>query len=403
MNESNRTSSPAVGIEKKRTEGIFLLLLAATFLCTLLVPLMLTYPKLALFAAWIPLFLGIGVLLITVKKTVTLVLFSVAAFSLLSLSGSPLLPALLFSVVFPSAFLAASLATARGKKLLPALLLLPLSYAAAFAIAADPWVALTAPLLLLPGLILGLFRRMRGELAPALICAALPTVLAIAGFACLLIVNSFGRLDQAAVSQAAFALSDGLTAIFCSIMEEAYAAMGSGENIRQLYFAFSALSGRLVSLLPGLLIAFSLVLAFVVNAVSRRLIPLCGGEPAVDSPTEKLHVSLFAAFFFIASQILGAATSPSGEMSFLALVAQNLSIILLPAMLLLGAETLKLLATKSMGGSFASIAIILACLMISTYYSASILTLLAFVGAAGIMVIRLDRWAKEYYQKGERQ
>ncbi len=376
----------------------FTLLMLLTVLSgALLLPLIVRNIKLASVYAWAPLLLCALIMLLSVKRPAGAVITVILIIGFFNLTGSPLLPALVLCAFLSPAMLAATVASAeKTAGLLLSLSIFPLSYITAYVLVGDPLLSLGTLVFPLPGLILGLFRRKGGGLTSALICTALPMLITVAGGIALIIFKIYGSLTQETITRAVNAISDYLAVN----MLEAYKAVGYAPT-RQLELAVRSVADQTINTFPGTLIASCLILAYLANAKSRVLMLRCGKEIDSSSETERMHISLVAAFLYIVSHILSFTTAPDGRYSFLSVVAENIAIVLLPCMLLLGFESLRLLANKGVGGFFAMLGIVIGGIFIVSSYQISLFTFLAFVGAVGIMLLRLDKWAKKYYKKGE--
>ncbi len=389
----------SVSKANKRLRNLLILSLCALF-CSFCIPLSFTDSKLTVFAAWVALVISVAFLIISTKKVLVTVLSALLIFFVVNLTGSPLMPALVLCTVIPGA-LTAAVASDRSVRHLPlvlALLLFPLSYGISFLLTGELLIAASAPLVLLPGLILALFKRFKGEPKTALVCAAIPLIVATITVAVLTIYIHYGRLDLETFSLA----TEQITEELVKALRPKYAELGIPDN-HALSVMLHTMIATCVNLLPGLITALSLVAAYLTGSlqtgVSHALL-FTEEEKEADEPA-KLSVSSYAALLFLIGYILSFATSPAGTESFVGVAATNLCVILGPAMLYAGIDGLRTLSQKGPGGFLGVVGILFAAFLSASMYAISFLVIFALIGSASILLIAVDGWAKEHYGKGE--
>ncbi len=379
---------------KKKTRTKLLAILSLSALPgALLLPLSMTDSKLTLILAWVALITNAAFFIISSKKTLTMVLSGILIFFLVNATGSPLLPALLLTAVVPAA-LAASVA---GISLWPAWALLPLSFGLSFLLTDNLYMSASAPLLLLPGLILTLFKRKNGEKKAALICASLPMILSLAAAVALTIYIYYGNLAPETLILAIKQITDELV-VQC---KPYFLDLGFPDN-QVVNDELRAMIASCINILPGLAVASALVISHLTDSMQNRIssaMPVSDQEP--DKTPEKLSISIYASLMFLICYILSFGTSPAGTESLAAIVATNLGVMLAPAMLYAGADSLQSLSKRGPGGFLTAVLILLAAFIGSGIYAISLLHIFALIGSAGILLTTIDRWAKEYYGKGE--
>ena len=154
----------------------------------------------------------------------------------------------------------------------------------------------------------------------------------------------------------------------------------------------------------GIIGAMSLISAYIAHSFQLNVFKSFGMDGYLTERATKLTVSTYAAVIFVVSHVLSYATDSFGNISLLAIVCGNLSIILLPSLLIISFKTVKYLPQRF--GFLGIIILIAVIFMIFTMFSHSTMflqipTLLALVGAFSIIIQSIDVWAKEHYGKGE--
>ena len=272
--------------------------------------------------------------------------------------------------------------------------LLPIAGAViAFALDRQPLVALSA-LAFLPAAILLAVATLRGSRRTAAICCAegglLLSVLAVAA---VLVWRTQGRLDITAIRASIEALREGFAGAIETIREQNLAIMAEAgaanmpaewtDRVNTLYSRDTAL--QMFSVLPAVIAFVCGIMAFesqsLLNAAYRT-----AGLKSVLTPNACIFtMSLTAAILYTLSFVLMIFLSPS---SVVGAVAQNLSIILMPGLCVIGVQSLLVSIARARGGMrifLIVIAVMLFCCSGAAFY------MIAMWGAYGIVMLTMQK------------
>ena len=167
-----------------------------------------------------------------------------------------------------------------------------------------------------------------------------------------------------------------------------------------LLIQIRSMSASAVNLLPGILSVTLITLGFISHKVECSLFEKYEQDSLLESSSTPVSVSCTAALIFLAAHIFSFTSGASHAPSFIAIAAENISLVLLPALLLVGWDKVSALP-KRIG--FLAIAVWIGIVLAANALSASLLSVLALIGAFCIILARTDTWARDHYRKGEDQ
>lgn len=389
-------SSP-IGSEKADFSPRISLLLSLTYLASsLMLPFILSYEdKAATVAAYAVLMLCAVVLFISAKKTSHAVWLTVLAIFLSYFVGSPILPALIFGIIIGCAS-ASALFCSHSKVSLAAILCSAAgSYAICLVVSEDPILSLFSLAILIPAFFFALSTKKKAGLtASVAICGGLLSLAA----ALVLVYRMqylYGSVGIESISLAADSFVDAFMYYVKLAMVRVYELeITSAMNTELLGIAES-----FVNLSLGLVIACGLTLAYFSHLVRKNLFYSYGLDEYLSPEATLLTVSVPAAVIFLVAYLLSFATSAEGGLSIIAIIGNNVAIMLTPCLILKGIAALKALPLRlGFWGILISGGIIIFILL-----SPSALSLLALVGAFFVLIVSIDRWAKDHFGKGDNQ
>jgi hypothetical protein len=158
----------------------------------------------------------------------------------------------------------------------------------------------------------------------------------------------------------------------------------------------------LINSAPGLIASACLVAAYLAHNMQYRVLETAGIDRYMTASMTELTASVTGALVFIIAHILTYTTSSSGGISLAAVIGANLCYILMPLLALKGYEAFKLMIEKFfLFGLIAATGIAIAIFVLSSLTSSSALIMVALLGALYVVIAEIDKWAKEYYGKGE--
>ncbi|MBQ9801457.1 MAG: hypothetical protein IJW51_00070 [Clostridia bacterium] len=306
---------------------------------------------------------------------------AIPAVLLFSLSGSMVLPAAFFAIVFGGAAGGLLIATAKEFWQAPALfLLLAAAYAAALLLGADVRVALLTLLPLPAALVAGLATRrcLPFTTAIAAIAAAIGAALLLSGGIAL---SSAGLLNASHIPAFLDLLTEGILTMF-EKSRAIYAEAGLTVEIALSAGDVRNLLAELVNVSPAILAILSMVTAYFVWRVLTVLLVTFGALPRMPrllvtptmSVTAAILFSLACVVFMIADRETATLTGA---------VAQNIFLILEPGLALVGAGRL---LRRDEARSCLSLLLLIGIVYLIWVDPAVAVTAAAFVGVAHVLI-----------------
>lgn len=389
--------SNSIGSEAADFSPRVSLLLALTYLASsLTLPFILAYEeKAATIASYAVLMLCAVVLFISAKKTSHAVWLTVLAIFLSCFVGSPILPALIFGTVIGIACASALFCSKSGVSLAAVLCSAAGSYAICFVVSKDPVLSLFAFAILIPAFFFALSTKKKmGLTASVAICGGLLSLAA----ALILVYRMhalYGSIDLKSLSLAADSFIDAFMYYVKLAMVKVYEL----EITPAIHTELLGIAESFVNLSPGLVIACGLTLAYFSHNARKNLFYSYGLDEYLSPEATLLTVSVPAAVIFLIAYLLSFATSAEGGLSLVAIVGNNVAIMLIPCLILKGFTALKAIPLRL---GFLGL-LISGGIIIFILSSPSAPSLLALVGAFFVLIVSIDRWAKDHFGKGENQ
>ena len=309
-------------------------------------------------------------------------------------TASPILPALLFGAVLSIGAVSAMIRSGKGLKLSIAFLVLIVPYGVSFILTSNPFVSVAALIFAVPALFLAIPQKLGSDKTTAIASSAVSIFAMTAGVCLLVIYNACGSITLETIN----ASVENFRAYLIDNCINAFNLLDQIEFTEHIRLEIVALVNYYVNLSVGIVGAIALVVSYAAHNVQCNVFRSASLNRYLTERETKLSVSATAAIIFVAAHVLSFATSPSGNMSLAATVAQNLCLLLIPGLLVAGFSAVKALFKKI--GPF--LGILLTIFVISMFSSSvSLPTLIALVGAFFVIFRSIDSWANVHYGKGE--
>ena len=366
-------------------------------LCSLLIPFMLSGNETATYAISLIACLTSTVVMFTSAKKIShAVLYTVAMVLFLGTVVLPLLPALIFGSVVAIGSGAALISTGKGLQNLITPVMAVLAFTVSLIACGDPLIALTALALYLPVVVLGIASRIKVSFSAAVIsCTATLLLLALLAIGATIYLT-YGSVSSEALNQGI----DSLTATLISYAEMSMKELMGIEVNEAWRNMIVIVVDYYVNISPGLIVAACTVASYFALKIEHNSLEAHGIDRLLDEHTTMLSVGAFPALLYILAVVLSFALDPYNEISVIAIVADNICLILSPALLIMTGRALRALPAK-LGFIGLLISGFLVLFMILAFYAFPMIV--ALVGAVYVLIISVDAWAKEHYSKGENQ
>lgn len=377
VGESSRPSSPIL----LSAAGVLIATLSG-----LLLPLHLLQSPLTPIFAWIVFLLSISATLILTKKIFFCVI-AIMAFA--SLAPAYLLIGMIATITgcIVSTGLLSSQVLIGGKGATATLIITPiLTYLTCLFLTQDPLVSCLSLVSIPASLGIG-FAKRRGA-ALTTVCV-MGTLLTLAGLGCAMVGDlliSYGYFSIELVLEL-LSISEGIAS---ELLKSAFEAAGTAVTDAVIGNIADTVAAT-VNLLPGIVCSGILIMSYLAESVCRH-----AAEAAdVDGGEDALVYSPVSAIMFVLFYIISFTTNASGNAAFAAVVCANLSMMLLPGLLVVGTRAMGKMILK-----LGIIGLILAALVIFVSFSFS-LYVLALLGAIYTVVASADAYSKSRPNKGE--
>ena len=394
----NRESTQSIRTELSSTKKIplplFFYLILSSVSGSLLLPLLSVNSPYLGVLSWIVCATSATTLVFAVRKPMFAALTLITMFSLFSLTGTSVLSALIFGSFITVSTAAVLFCTSSRAKLAVSILMIPITCGIAYALTANPISAALASALYLPALALGITKRCKANKTVCLATATASIVIPALGIAALFVLLLYGSLDTESITAAADALCETYTAL----MVKAYETVGQEVSASALR-AFRDEADLLINSSLGFLTALSMTISLIAYNTQKRILITLGFDRARK---EKLFVSLECALIYVIGFILSYTTGASGGISLVAVVSTNLCMMLMILFVILGFDAMQHLVEKlHLIGVLVAAGLLLSTFFLSSLASASVLSLLALIGAFYVVIINIGQRATDYFGKGE--
>ncbi len=346
-------------------------------------------------ASWATCVLCVPVLYLSAKKLSHAVWLTILWFFLSAFVGSPVLPAIIFGTVVAISA-ASSLISASGNYG-PVFLAVAtlLSFVLTALVTRDYLVSLFSLAILIPAIILAFATKKKVWMTTTIAFSGFGLVVALIA---VIIYRMHVLYDNIGLEGLLLA-ADSFVDAFVYYTEYALTEVQGTEITPAIRQELIYVAESYVNLAPGILVALSLILVYFAHGMQINLLRSYGVDEYLTPEATLLTVSVPAAIVFMISYLLSFATSAAGGVSIIAVIGNNLCLMLMPCLILKGFAALKALPLKL---GFWGI-LIAGGLILFFIFSPSLPSLLALLGAFFVLVVSIDRWAKDHYGKGEQK
>ena len=392
---------PDPHIPKRKSENdslAYAIMVVATLLLSLTAPLLLSGSTYTMPVAWVSCATCAVLVILTSKNFFTIFQIALIYMFAISYLGDPVSLAIVMGTVLASGLYSAAVAAADRSHIFFLVIAPLLPIAVIYLITGELTVSVLSALHFLPALAMGLGARrsMPKTYTVALYAAVLVLIATALSLTHIYLQN--GALTFNVIDDSAEYLRGGISAFMNSALKNADLSSLEGALVLQP----RRIAILAVNLLPAIITVIALVSGFFAQRVEQSLFNIYGKDKLLESAKEPISVSCTAALVFLVAHLLSFTTSASNTTSFVGIVSLNVSIILLPALLCIGARALIVKLPKKIG--ILAIAAWIAIFLISNSVQTSIITILALIGAFYIILVRVEAWAKDHYaKKGEGQ
>jgi hypothetical protein len=308
---------------------------------------------------------------------------------LVSVTGSTAICATVFAPICSIAFGSAAISRKKGGGLsIPFIAVL--SFVISLLITGDPLVSTLALIPLPTAIALGICNRKKLSKTSATIvgtvCITLTALLIIA----IVIFSEYGRITIETIRTAASDL--GYTLSYYT--EQRIVLMGNVIT-PELRLSIAELLDSFINSLPGAVVATAFICAYICHSMSLAASERLGEDV---SQRNYMTASLVTSLVFIRAYLVTFTTNASGKVSFAAIVANNIAVMLIPCLFVIGLKAIRIIPFKF---GLIGLLIVIAIIIIMFLPFSSAPTVLALTGAFFIVIEAIDAWAKEHYSKGE--
>lgn len=363
---------------------------------SLILPLSLSGSPTLTAMSWVACVVCAALLVILVKRFGSVVICAIALTFALSALNDPVPIAVILGIILVSGLYSAAVASADKLRLVFLLCAPLLSVALAYAFTRSIPLTLLSLVCFPPAIAMGLGARrsLDRSRAVALFSAVAAAELALAVLGYIVWQNKGLSIDiiEHAISYTQSVIESALRLA----IDNAGAVAVDETILMEIRF----MSASAINLLPGLLTVVILTAGFLSHKAECSLFDKYEQYTLLEASETDVSVSCTAAIVFLVAHVLSFTSSASYAPSFIAIAAENLSLILIPALLIVGWDRVASLPKKI---GFLAIAAWIGIVLATSVLSASIISVLALIGAFSIIFARTDSWAKDHYRKGEDQ
>jgi hypothetical protein len=377
----------------KHSAIIIIFIMLTLFSTSLVLPLLLLTSPITVAVSWLVCLFSIVALILLVKRLRVLILCGIVMLVLVTFTGSPVLPSLIFGSVISVGAGAALLLSSKGVKLIPCFILPALSLWISYLATGNLIASVSSLCVYIPLATLWMSGKINMKRTSCIaMCGGVLVLITI----CLigdLIYSLYGKLNFQTVALAASRFSDTAVLLFKYSLD----TFGEIEVTKAMLGEARAAADTLINLSFGIVSAICLVFAYLAQSTELCALEALGNGDIATENARTITASIPAATIFILAHLISFATDASSKISFAATVAMNIYIMLAPLFICTGIKTAIALPKKRV---FAGILLFLALIIITFVIPSAFITVIAFVGAFGVMIAQLDAWAKEHYGKG---
>ena len=373
-----------------------LLLSLVTVLFALALPLSATVTPFNDFIFWI-ICLVFGILvLLTSKRFSSIIILALTLTFFASYTGSAASVALTVGTVSACGVYSALIAQARKWQIVLPVLIPAVSFASAFALTGDVILAASALTVFLPSLAMGLNSRRGGDRVGSIACLAAVAAAEVGAVALALIYLQNGYLSFEAIGEAAD--------YFRSVIEEfctlAIETAGEAALTDDVALMVADMAAEMTNLLIGLTGISVITAGYFAQKIQHALFERFELEKLQNQSGAPIKASVMAAIVYAVAYICSVTTGASSAPSFIAAVAANISLILLPLLLCVGFGFMTSLPKKI---GFLALVAWLGAFALTYWLASSLMDIIALVGAFYTLLVNINLWAEEHYSKGGEQ
>jgi hypothetical protein len=261
-----------------------------------------------------------------------------------------------------------------------------LTYLSCLALTQDPMVSCLSLICFPAALGIGLAKRRGAALSTVCITATLFTLVGLGAAMVGDLIISYGYFSPELVLEL-LSISENIAS---DLLKAAFENAGTAITDAVMGNIADTLSAA-INLIPGMVGTGILIMAYLAESICRH-----AAEAAdCDGGDGSLSYSTLSAIMFVIFYVVSFTTNASGNIAFAAVVCANLSMMLMPGLLVVGTRALGQTIFK-----LGMIGLILAAAVIFVSFSFS-LYILALFGAAYTVIVNVNTWSKDKFDKNE--
>ncbi len=373
----------------------FLLLSLLTLPASLVLPLALSGNKLAEPLSFAVCIISAVLIFMISRRISSAILLSIILFFVLPYFPSPIPFAAVIGLITSCGSFFALTAAANTGLLFTALSTVPtLSYIISLLLTDAPIASLFSLVLFPPAAAMAVRIKNKGDRsgAIALFSAVLAAeiLLSVLGY----IFVKYGSVSLALMANEA----DMLYSSIVSVLKNAVISAGNAPLTEDLMIQIEGMSAEALNSLVGLAAITAIILGAISQKLGNSVFERFELEELLNASGAPIKASLASALIFSSAHILSLTSSASNAPSFLASAALNISLVFMPLMLYVGCSALLALPKKI---GVLAIAAWIGVLLLPSFLSTSVISILSLIGAACTLFSATDSWAREHYGKGE--
>ncbi len=370
-----------------------LILSLATVIFALGPSLSLTSTAITNVIAWgICLVFGITVL-VTSRKISSIFILAIALTFFTSLTGSAASVALVVGTVSACGLYSMLSSSVRGGQITFLVLIPAVACIATFAITQNIGLMLATLALFPPSLCMGIILRRGGSRADSIAGFASLAAIEVGGIVLLHIYIAHGAISANTVAGAVSFFRRAAEGLFTSAIESA----GSIEITEDVALMIKETAVIMTKLIVGIACMTIIIIGYFAQKMQHSIIERLELERLQNESGAPIKASSAAGIVYVAAYICSFTTGASGSLSFVAIAAGNINLILLPLLLYVGFGFLTHLPKKI---GFLSVLAWLGVAVASYMLASPIIDIIALVGAFYTLLTNIDAWAEEHYSKG---
>ena len=332
-------------------------------------------------------------IMVTSRKFSSVILLGFAVTFFASYTGSAASVALVLGIVSACGMYSALISSAKGKQIILPILIPAITLAGTYVITASFELALFSLALFLPSLVMGIITRCGGGRVTSIAGFAITAMLELCASLIVAMYIFYGAASFEIINEAA----GHFTALTEQLLTFAIESASEAALTEDISLFITEIAVEPTNMLFGLTCMIAVAVGFFAQKLQHTVFERFELEALQNQSGAPITASVAAALVYIAAYICSFTTGASSAPSFVAVVAGNISFILLPLLLCVGFGFMASLPRRL---GFLAVLAWIGAAAASYLLSSSIIDIIALVGAFYTLIVSIDLWAGEHYSKG---